>query len=159
MATLLLTENRYIVEAMGLDILIRTHKEDNFSSEVFNSISRTFVPLILRPHPNNDDEIFQISNLTGMDLTPLLEMGEYPDPEEEEYRISCCSTAKEKAEVKTQFQSEKQRCLKEIDAVIDRLTKLDMALKSDFGYYKKLKLTNPTQNYIRYFRNYAITLP
>jgi len=69
---------------VGLDILIQTNKKEEDKRGTF--LSRLFVRLILRAHDNNDEELVQISQITGIDLTPILDMDK-GDASYEEFQL------------------------------------------------------------------------
>src|SRR5688572_19496112 len=131
---------------MGLDISIRTDQDDIIlreihaedSSSLRGTLSRSFLPLIFRQHEPNDEELSQISEITGIDLTPLLDMRLYPDPLDEEYQLSLCDTEEEKQETIGKINTNRQNYAKPIREVIDILERLDASLKAKPEYYKQL---------------------
>ncbi len=140
---------------MGLDIFITTNKEIDRREDIPNSLSRIFVRLILQQHDNNDEEINQISKISGIDLTPLLEM-EIPDTSYLEFQLDDTEDDKEIQRIKDEIEKTKELYSKDIDLIIDTLQKLDTTLKTKPDYYKQLRLTDPDENYINYFKNYPV---
>jgi hypothetical protein len=140
---------------MGLDIFISTNKEIDRREDIRNSLSRIFVRLILQQHDNNDEEINQISKISSIDLTALLEM-EIPDTSYLEFQLDDNEDDKEAQRIKDEIVKTKELFSKDIDLIIDTLQKLDTTLKTKPDYYKQLHLTDPDDNYINYFKNYPI---
>lgn len=149
---------------MGLDISIRTDQDDIIlreihsedSSNLRGTLCRSFLPLIFRQHEPNDEELSQISEITGIDLTPLLDMGLYPDPLDEEYQLSLCDTEDEKQETIDKINTNKQNYAKPIREVIDILEQLDASLKAKPEYYKQLQLSDTSDESLRYFKNFSV---
>lgn len=149
---------------MGLDISIRTDKDEKILEEIHSDdpinlrgmLSRSFLPLIFRQHEPNDEELTQISETTGIDLTPLLDMGLYPDPQDEEYQLSLCDTEEEKKKVAAEINTNKQRFAKPINEIIDILERLDADLKENPEYYKQLELSDTSEESLTYFKNYSV---
>jgi hypothetical protein len=149
---------------MGLDIQIRTDQDEKILAEIYSdhsnnlrgTLSRSFLPLIFRQHEPNDEELSQISELTGIDLTPLLEMGFYPDPQDEEYQLSLCNTDEERKKIKTEMMVKKQKYAKPISEIIDILEQLNTKLINNPDYYKQLKFSDTSEDSFRYFKNYFL---
>jgi hypothetical protein len=149
---------------MGLDIHIRTDQHDIILKEIDSqgsirlrgTLSRSFLPLILRQHGPNDNELLQISVITGIDLVPLLDMGLYPDPLDEEYQLSECDTEEEKEKIIAENNANKKKYAKPICEIIDLLERLDISLKEKPEYYKQLMLSAASENSLRYFQNYSV---
>jgi hypothetical protein len=149
---------------MGLDISIRTDQDERILQAIHSddsislreTLSRRFLPLIFRQHEPNDEELSQISAITGIDLTPLLDMGLYPDPLDEEYQLSQCDTEEEKQKAIDKINTNKQKYAKPVREVIDILEQLDASLKAKPEYYKQLELSDTSDDSLRYFKNYSV---
>ncbi|HWJ28626.1 MAG TPA: hypothetical protein VNS32_18935 [Flavisolibacter sp.] len=149
---------------MGLDIQIRTDQDDKILEEIHSddsiklrgTLSRSFLPFIYREHEPNDEELSQISEITGIDLMPLIEMGLYPDSLDEEYQLSTCESDEEKRKVQDKLNASKLKYAKPIDSILETLNRLDNYLKSNPEYYKELKLSDTSEESLRYFKNYSL---
>ena len=138
---------------MGLDILISTDKNiDRQGKRSF--LSRIFLRLILQQHDDNDEEINQISEISGVDLTSLLEMN-IPDTSYLEFQLENIQDEGEIKRIKKEIAKTQEQYSQDIQLVVDMLQKLDNALKENLDYYKQLNLTNPHEACINYFKNYG----
>ncbi len=143
---------------MGIDISILTDKE-NLRREAFNYyLSRTFLRLVFRQHDDDDEEINQISIISGVDLKPLLEM-HIPDISYLEYQLEEEEDLEKIASIQSEIGQIVSSYSKDINLVIDTLQKLDARLKATPAYYKQLRLRDAEDNYIDYFRNYSVEVP
>jgi hypothetical protein len=136
---------------MGLDIFIKTNKPIK-NTHISEGLSRNFCVLIMRGDKNNF--IYQLSSISNLDLTPLLEMGHYPDSEEEEIHLEICETEEEQQEVKKKFKHERELYAMDIEKMLLLLLQLDEFLKNNPNYYQKLEMT--TSHFTEsYFKNYS----
>ena len=141
---------------MGLDIFISTDKNIE-GQDKRSSLSRIFLRLIFQQHDNNDKEINQISKISGVDLTPLLEM-HIPDTRYLEFQLEDIEDEEEIKRIKSEIIETKRQYSQDIQLVVDTLQKLDKVLKEKTDYYKQLQLTSPHQAYIDYFKNYPVDI-
>lgn len=139
---------------MGLDIFISTDKNIDRQGKR-SSLSRTFLRLIFQQHDDNDEEINQVSEISGIDLTPLLEMN-IPDTSYLEFQLEDIEDEEEIKKIRSEIAETREQYSQDIQLILDTLQKLDKALKERPDYYKRLHLTNPFEEYINYFKNYAI---
>ena len=137
---------------MGLDIFISTDKHIDRQGKR-SSLSRIFLRLVLRQH-DDDEEINQISEISGIDLTPLVEMN-IPDTSYLEFQLEDTEDEEEIEKINKEIAETQKQYSQDIKLVINRLRKLDQALKENPDYYKQLDLTEPYEAYINYFKNYA----
>jgi hypothetical protein len=149
---------------MGLDIYIKTDQDDRILKEIYSdnsinlsgTLSRSFLPLVFRQHELNDEELTQISQIAGVNLMPLLEMGYYPNPIDEEYQLSICENDEEKRKVEEELTASKEKYAKPIEYIINILVQLDTKLKSNPDYFKQLRLSDTSEDYLSYFKNYSV---
>ncbi len=153
---------------MGLDISIRTNKDDEIessniyahSNEFYNkhNLSRTFCNFICRRNVvGHEPELDQIGKLIGVDISPIYEMEEYPDDEymddfleyagseEEQQRL-----LKEWEENKAKLQRNMDKVLNTVSGLIDKLNHIDnlptLLLSTDYdtlnnkAYFAEFKL-------------------
>ena len=139
---------------MGLDIFISTDKDID-RQDKRNSLSRTFLKLIFQQHDDNDEEINQISEISGVDLTPLLDMN-IPDTSYLEFQLDGIEGDEDIQRIKNEIAESKKVYSQGIDLIIDTLQRLDTALKARPNYYKDLHFTHSYEAYINYFKNYAV---
>lgn len=140
---------------MGLDIIACTDKDIIPPADIRYHLSRIFLQLVLRQHDNDDDEINQISEISGIDLLPVLEM-RIPDTSYLEFQLDATEDEQEIKRIQEEVIQTKEQFSKDIDAVIDSLEKLDKALKEMPDYYKQLRLTNANKIRLNYFKNYSV---
>ena len=138
---------------MGLDIFISTDKNID-RQDKRSSLSKIFLRLIFQQHDDNDEEINQISEISGIDLTPLLEMN-IPDTSYLEFQLEDIKDEEEIKKIRSEITATQEQYSQDIQLVLDTLQKLDKALKDKPAYYKQLNLTDPYEAYINYFKNYA----
>jgi hypothetical protein len=153
---------------MGLDISIRTNKDEDIDIQKNNAdrkdfynkhnLSRTFCNFICRRNVvGHEPELDQIGIITGVDISPIYEMEEYPDDEymydsldftesEEEQQ----NTLKKWEEGKAEFQDNLDKVLNTINNLIDNLNSIDNLLTL------LLSTDDDTLNNKNYFADFKI---
>lgn len=139
---------------MGLDIFISTDKKID-EQDKFVSLSRKFLRINFQQHDDNDEELNQISEISNVDLTPLLEMT-IPDTGYLESQLDDTENEEETKRIKDEIAQIEEQYSPNIELVIDTLQKLNTALKAKPDYYKQLHLTEPNEAYINYFKKYSV---
>lgn len=146
-----------ILPFMGLDIFISTDIDIMSEAGLRSSLSRIFLRLIFRQHDQDDDEINQISEISGIDLSSLLEMN-IPDTSYLEFQLDSIEDGQERQKIKDEITQIREKFSKDINVVIDTLQKLDEKLKAKPDYFQKIRLTNPPESFINYFKNYSVDI-
>jgi len=128
---------------MGQDITIWV----NNSEEVFHieyddeqndffhkhNLSRTFCNFMCRGNViSHEPELDQIGRITGVDITPIYEMEQYPEEEGQAFFLSVAESEAEKQKIiadaerkKLEMQGNIDKVLKTIDSLISKLTAID----------------------------------
>ncbi|EHQ30051.1 hypothetical protein [Mucilaginibacter paludis] len=126
---------------MGLDIRIATENEDvifegNYSEVYFyqHSLSRTFCNLMSRRDviQTGEPELDQIGQITGVDISALYDMNDYPEEESLAFFLSMAYTDQEKqtllhqaAQNKAKLQGNIAKITELINQLIHKLTAID----------------------------------
>jgi hypothetical protein len=121
---------------MGLDISIQVDNPDDiYTNDYYNeeennyfnlhSLSRTFCNFMCRRHvAEHEAELDQISRITGIDVTPIYDLDNYPDDENLEYELEMAESETERNEILKQAEIEKSKLTGNIDAVLKTVTTL-----------------------------------
>lgn len=109
---------------MGLDIHLQTDNYEQLYAAWhddyyrLHSLSRTFCNLMFRDSMvTGETELNQISRLTGVDVTPLYEMLEYPEPQGLEFHLEMADSEAEKQEILANAEAAKARLAGNINRV------------------------------------------
>ncbi|QNE42403.1 hypothetical protein F1C16_22565 (plasmid) [Hymenobacter sp. NBH84] len=147
---------------MGLDIHLQAnHQEESDADELDlfdqHSLSRTFCNLMCRRNVvEGEPELDQIGRLTGIDITPLYDMENYPCDKSLEMQLALAENDEEREEILQQAETDKAQLdgnLAVVTSLIDQLlTKLpqleDLPSRlNDHGY--------DTLRDISYFADFA----
>jgi hypothetical protein len=120
---------------MGLDIhIITDNAEELFSPGYFDqkndyqnkhNLSRTFCNFMCRKNViEHEPELEQIGRITGVDITPLLEMEDYPDEETVGFLLHDAETEDEEQKVMAKVAADREKLQGNIDKVSMTINKL-----------------------------------
>jgi hypothetical protein len=134
---------------MGLDIHISTDNDKEvYAIEFFKnekdfrykmSLSREFCNLMCRQYATSGiPEFNQISNITEVDISPILDMEKYWDEQSAEHKISFAETEEEKIEITKKIQADRDSLQGNIDRVDACITTLLDKLSAFDDMHKKL---------------------
>lgn len=143
---------------MGLDITIGVNNDDDVFSEGYHdeangyfekhSLSREFCNLMCRKDVvEHEPELNQIGKITGIDITPLYEMENYPDEEEIHYTVEYAETEEEQQEILAKAERDREKLEGNINKVLSTVNNLieklndidnlpDLLIKTDFDTLK-----------------------
>ncbi|MBW4888258.1 hypothetical protein KXQ82_00960 [Mucilaginibacter sp. HMF5004] len=124
---------------MGLDIHLGTNNpdlwlEDGHDYFFENSLSRTFCNLMCRRDVVFDEEpeLDQIGTITGIDISILYEMNNYPNVDAMDYFLSSANNEQERQDILKKAAADKAKLDKNIDEVsafidilIEKVSKID----------------------------------
>ncbi|WP_207534883.1 hypothetical protein [Desertivirga arenae] len=126
---------------MGLDIHVNTDKDEElFPSDYFregglsdqHSLSRTFCNFMAARQIDHKPDFESIREITGVDISPLYQMEDFPVEEELDYRLSTAESEAERQALIAEAQLKKQalegnidKVLGTIEALISRLGAVD----------------------------------
>jgi hypothetical protein len=108
---------------MGLDVLVITDNYEQVPDNDFeqHSLSRTFCNFTFRANSIENDgatELEQIGRLTGVDISPLARMSEYPEEEYLEFRLSVAESATEQQTLRARYEADKAAFTGNLPAVL-----------------------------------------
>src|SRR4030095_5929444 len=149
---------------MGVDIDLRTDKEEEIKTDEYfekyfyeHSLSRTFCNMIGREYvADGESELKQIGRITGIDISPIFQMGNYINKElefvldgtesEEERRRIMYVESQPKGNLKGNI----DKVLLTINALIDKVSRIDNLpiLLEDHG--------RDTLEYETYFTDFSV---
>ncbi len=118
---------------MGLDVLVITdnyeqlgdEESDNYFEQ--HSLSRTFCNFTLRENSianGSPPELEQIGHLTGVDISPLAQMSEYPEEEYLEFRLSVAESAADQQALLAKYEADKAAFTGNLPAVLATVQQL-----------------------------------
>jgi len=118
---------------MGLDVFvdtdnyeqIRGKEPDNYFEQ--HSLSRTFCNFtdwINSIENGGATELEQIGRLTGVDITPIMQMQEYPEEEYIEFQLSTAESAAEQQALLTRYEADKAALVGNLPAVLTTVQQL-----------------------------------
>ena len=123
---------------MGLDISIRTDKDDEILDENYfieennffnlHSLSRTFCNLICRKHMVEIPELNQIGKITNIDIEVIYQMEEYPNEDELEYELEIAENESERIEILKTAEYNKSKLNGNLKIVLETISKLIISL-------------------------------
>lgn len=138
---------------MGLDIHIRTNNfeelnsDENYDDFYKYDLSRRFCNFMLRQNVvSHEPELEQIGRITGVDISPIYGMENYPDEEWIEDSLDIAESEegrqailKRAEEDKAKFDGNIDRVLMTLRALIDKLSTIDnlpsLLISDEFGDY------------------------
>lgn len=155
---------------MGLDILIRTDKDDQlFTADYhdpkhdnFNkhSLSRTFCNLMSRQHVvDGEPELNQIGTLTSVDISPLYQMETYKEDndEEMEFHLETAENEDERQQILQEAKQSRENLKGNIDRVLATINQLIETLSSTDNLIESLKDSgHDTLGYKEYFTDFNV---
>jgi len=121
---------------MGLDIHINTNNLEELNSAYFygakpgdyfyqHRLSRTFCNLLWRYNVvSHEPELKQIGKITGVNITPILEMENYPDEDELSYMIESIESEEERQKLLKKAEDDKAYFQGNINMVLSTITQL-----------------------------------
>jgi hypothetical protein len=118
---------------MGLDVLVVTDNYEQLNDEESNnyfeqhSLSRTFCNFTFRVNSianSGATELEQIGHLTGVDISPLAKMQEYPEEEYLEFLLSVAKSAAEQQALLTKYEADKAAFTGNLPAVLTAVQQL-----------------------------------
>jgi len=121
---------------MGLDIHINTNNLEELNSAYFygakpgdyfyqHRLSRTFCNLLWRYNVvSHEPELKQIGKITGVNITPILEMENYPDEDELFYMIESIESEEERQKLLKKAEDDKAYFQGNINMVLSTITQL-----------------------------------
>jgi len=151
---------------MGLDIHIGTDNYNEiFSPDYFDKetgylskhrLSRTFCNFMCRQNVvSHESELEQIGTITGIDISPLYEMENYPDPETIEFFLEKANSEEERQSILTKTEANKEKLKGNIDLVKQTIDNLIKKLNSIPNLANLLKQTDfDTLDNQMYFSNF-----
>nr|GFC26474.1 hypothetical protein [Tanacetum cinerariifolium] len=120
-------------QLMGLDVLIITDNYEQLSGKESDndfeqhSLSRTFCNFTFRVHSianGGATELEQIGRLTGIDITPIRQMQEYPEEEHLEFQLSIAKSIAEQQALLTEYEADKAALSGNLPAVLATVQQL-----------------------------------
>lgn len=126
---------------MGLDIFTITdnyaqlYSADNYdeynSRRKYHSLSRTFCNFICRQNViNHEPELEQIGTITGIDITPIYEMENYPSEESLYWDLEGAENENEKSEILKAAEESRKKLRDNIDKISNTINELIDKLNS-----------------------------
>lgn len=120
---------------MGLDILIGADNYDELHSADYfdekndyskkHSLSRTFCNFMCRQNVvSHEPELDQIGKITGVDISPIYQMENYPEEEELDFLLNTADSEEEKQNILTKSENDKGKLQGNIDTVLKIVTEL-----------------------------------
>ncbi|MEO1450159.1 MAG: hypothetical protein AAFV07_11565 [Bacteroidota bacterium] len=127
--------------SMGLDITLFTDKDTLIRQEIREKglselrhfgLSRTFCNLMLRQYEIREvAELHQIGDILSLDLSPLIQMTEYPEEDYVDFLLRQARTEDEKQKILQEATSQKQaltgnlsKVLKLVNIMIEKLSQI-----------------------------------
>ena len=123
---------------MGLDISIRTDKDDEILDENYfieendffnlHSLSRTFCNFICRKHMVEIPELNQIGKITNIDIEAIYQMEEYPNEDELEYELEFAENESERIEILKTAEFNKSKLSGNLKVVLEIISEIIISL-------------------------------
>jgi hypothetical protein len=121
---------------MGLDIDLATDRDPLYAPAEhdihfkLHNLSREFCNFMCRRHVVDDPELDQIGSITGIDISPLYDMDQYPGIEETEGQLEYAETEEEKQDLLKDFEERKAKVQGNIGKILQIVTSLIEKLNS-----------------------------
>lgn len=120
---------------MGADNLEELHSNNYHDpkNDYFNkhSLSRTFCNFMCRQNViSHEPELDQIGKITGVNISPIYEMEDYPEEEGVEFQLDIADSEEEKQSILKKAEEDKAKLQGNIDKVLQTITELIEKLSS-----------------------------